>query len=72
MSEVIAALLGGIIGLGIYFAITETIAIRSQRRFFRMVAEHECNHPTWNYDPWTGEKWMVDKKGDSSEYINKP
>lgn len=65
MSEVIAALLGGVIALGIYFAIIETLNIIGQRRFLKLIAEHEKEHIGWKYDPWTGEDWMMgNKRGD--------
>ena len=37
MSEVIAALLGGLIAIIGYFAIIETIGFINQRRFFKLI-----------------------------------
>ena len=37
MSEIIAALLGGLIAIIGYFAIIETIGFINQRRFFKMI-----------------------------------
>ena len=56
MSEVIAALLGGLIAIIGYFAIIETLNIIGQRRFLKLIAEHEKEHVEWKYDPWTGER----------------
>lgn len=39
MSEVIAALLGGLIAIIGYFAIIETLNYIAQRRFFKMIME---------------------------------
>lgn len=39
MSEVIAALLGGLIAIIGYFAIIETLNYIAERRFFKMIRE---------------------------------
>lgn len=55
MSEVIAALLGGLIAIIGYFAIIETLAFIAQRRFFKRV---ESMPP---------RSWMPDEEDNNDE-----
>lgn len=55
MSEIIAALLGGLIAIIGYFAIIETISIINQRRFLKLIVSRP---------PRT---WMPDEEDNNDE-----
>lgn len=55
MSEIIAALLGGLIAIIGYFAIIETIGFINQRRFFKLI---ESMPP---------RSWMPDEEDNNDE-----
>lgn len=57
MSEVIAALLGGLIAIIGYFAIIETIGFINQRRFFKLI---ESRPP---------RSWMPDEEDNNNERV---
>lgn len=60
MSEVIAALLGGVIVIGIYFSVVATWDVICSRRLSKWIIDNANRHPAWRYNPITGEKYDKD------------